>query len=240
MRVSLIIPVYNEKRHLARFLKTIDDLQLNCDKELVFVDDKSNDGSTDILKTYDFQSRVLLSFQEKNQGKSAALAVGIKQATGDVIGIQDADFEYDMEDIEKLINPILSGEADVVYGSRYKTNIYQVRRTVHYIANRFLTVLSNMASGLYLTDMETCYKFFSKNIIQNINITSKRFGFEPEVTAKISQLKIRIQEYPIRYFPRSYREGKKITWKDGVATLWYILFYNFLANKKTFYYENSW
>ena len=104
MRVSLIIPVYNEKRHLARFLKTIDDLQLNCDKELVFVDDKSNDGSTDILKTYDFQSRVLLSFQEKNQGKSAALAVGIKQATGDVIGIQDADFEYDMEDIEKLIN----------------------------------------------------------------------------------------------------------------------------------------
>tara|TARA_Y100000294_G_scaffold177152_1_gene201656 strand:+ start:239 stop:958 length:720 start_codon:yes stop_codon:yes gene_type:complete len=239
MRVSLIIPIYNEKRHLARFLKTIDGLKLSCEKELVFVDDKSNDGSTDILKTYDFKSRVLLLFQEKNRGKSAALAVGIKQATGDVIGIQDADFEYDPEEIEKLINPILSGEADVVYGSRFKKNNYQAHRSVYYIANRFLTLLSNMASGLNLTDMETCYKFFSRDIIQNINITSRRFGFEPEVTAKISLLKIRIQEYPIRYFPRSYIEGKKITWKDGVATLWYILFYNFLANKKTFF-ENSW
>lgn len=228
MKVSLVIPIYNEANHILDFLRQIDALDLEVPKELIIVDDKSTDGTLEILVQYSFKSEVIIVKQSVNQGKGAALAIGISQATGEIIGIQDADFEYDMQDITVLIAPLIADRADVVYGSRFKKSGDQVHRTYHYLINRTLTTLSNLSSGLYLTDMETCYKFFKKEIIQNIQLESKRFGFEPEITAKIARLKLRVVEYPIRYFPRNYLHGKKITWKDGVAALWHIFYYNFL------------
>lgn len=226
-KVSLIIPVYNESSHLQRFLGLIDDLELPIDKELVIVDDFSTDNSRDILKTFSFKSSVRLIFQDRNQGKGAALRTGIDQATGDIIGIQDADFEYEPTDIPRLLQPLLENKADVVFGSRFKKSNPQVFRTFHYLVNRILTIYSNLCSGLYLTDMETCYKFFSANVIRNIRLESNRFGFEPEVTAKIAKLKLRVYELPISYYPRNYHEGKKITWKDGFPALWALVKYRF-------------
>ncbi len=159
--VSLIIPVFNEAPHLARFLDDIDKLALPLGKELVIVNDCSTDDSAKILANFQFQSPTVLINQLRNQGKGAALRTGIQQATGDFIGIQDADFEYDIDDIPKLLAPLLEGKADVVYGSRFKKTNYQVHRTLHYLGNRTLTMLSNIMSGLYLSDMETCYKFFA-------------------------------------------------------------------------------
>ncbi|MEY3902727.1 MAG: hypothetical protein RL189_2033 [Pseudomonadota bacterium] len=235
MKVSLIIPVYNEADHLEIFLRKIDSLQLPMEKELVIIDDCSKDNSRSIIQNFPFTSQVQILLQEFNQGKGSALQRGILAATGDVVGIQDADFEYDTDDVPQLLMPFLNDKADVVFGSRFKKSAAQVHRTFHYMVNRFLTVLSNALSGLYLTDMETCYKFFKREIIQNIVLESKRFGFEPEVTAKIARLKIRVLEFPISYFPRNYLEGKKITWKDGVAAVWHILNFNLLRNKKEFY-----
>lgn len=234
-KLSLIIPIYNEATHLARFLKSIDDLQLPVAKELIIIDDASTDESGDIIRNYPFRSETIRVFQENNCGKGAAIRKGIGIATGDIIGVQDADFEYEMEDIQHLIQPILDDKADVVYGSRFKKSNPQVFRTFHYLVNRFLTIYSNFCSGLYLTDMETCYKFFAASIIKNINLYSNRFGFEPEVTAKIARLKIRVYELPISYYPRNYLRGKKITWKDGVAALRHITYYNFFARKKVFF-----
>lgn len=231
-KVSLIIPVYNESSHLQRFLEMIDNLELPVDKELVIVDDFSSDNSKDILENYNFKSSVVLIFQERNQGKGHALRTGIEQATGDIIGIQDADFEYESADIPGLVQPLLDGKADVVFGSRFKKSNPQVFRTFHYLVNRILTVYSNLCSGLYLTDMETCYKFFSAKVIRNIRLESNRFGFEPEVTAKIARLKLRVYELPIFYYPRNYNEGKKITWKDGVAAFRHITYYNFFVKSR--------
>ena len=235
MRVSLIIPVYNEAAHLERFLRKIDSIQLPMDKELVIIDDCSKDSSLNIIENFLFKSSVQILRQEVNQGKGAALQRGILAAKGEVVGIQDADFEYDTDDIVKLILPFLDDKVDVVFGSRFKKSSSQVHRTFHYLVNRLLTITSNLLSGLYVTDMETCYKFFRSDIIQNIVLESKRFGFEPEVTAKIACLKVRVMEFPISYFPRNYLEGKKITWKDGVAALWHILNFNLLRNKRQFY-----
>lgn len=235
MKVSLIIPVYNEAEHLERFLKKIDSLELPMEKELVIIDDCSKDASRSIIENFPFVSQVQVLLQERNQGKGAALQRGIMAATGDVVGIQDADFEYDTEDVPQLLTPFLNDRADVVYGSRFKKSASQVHRTFHYLINRFLTIMSNALSGLYLTDMETCYKFFKREIIQNVVLESKRFGFEPEITAKIARLKVRVMEFPISYFPRNYLEGKKITWKDGVAALWHIVNFNLFRNKKEFY-----
>jgi len=233
--ISLVIPVYNEAQHLERFLKVIDEVELPCTKELVFVDDCSKDGSGDIIRNFAFKSKVLKIFKAVNEGKGAALRSGFQAATGDIIVVQDADFEYDSRDLPTLIQPLLDDRADVVFGSRFKKNAPQVHRTFHYLINRFLTILSNFASGLYLTDMETCYKLFRNQIIKNINLESNRFGFEPEVTAKIARLKVRVQEYPIAYYPRNYLEGKKITWRDGVAALRHIIHFNFFADKKKFF-----
>lgn len=224
--LSLIIPIYNEADHLKKFLTEIDALDVGVPKELVFIDDCSKDGSRDILKSFSFQSKALVLLQETNQGKGAAIRRGIEAATGSVIGVQDADFEYDFHEIGSLVSPFANNKADVVYGSRFKKNAVQVHRTFHYLVNRFLTILSNLMSGLYLSDMETCYKFFRAEIIKNIQLESNRFGFEPEVTAKIARLKVRIQEIPISYHPRGYLEGKKITWRDGVAALRHILVFN--------------
>lgn len=231
-RVSLVIPVYNEADHLERFLKVIDELELPIEKELVIVDDCSKDGSRDILKRFSFRSSVIIVEQPENQGKGAALRVGIERATGDYIGIQDADFEYEPRDIPALLQPLIEERADVVYGSRFKRTGYQVHRTIHYLVNRFLTILSNLLSGLYLSDMETCYKFFRADVIKNVRLQSNRFGFEPEVTAKISKLKLRVMEPPISYFPRNYLEGKKITWKDGIAAVYHLVYFNLFISKK--------
>jgi glycosyltransferase involved in cell wall biosynthesis len=231
-KVSLIIPVYNESSHLERFLDTIDSLELPIEKELVIVDDFSSDNSRDILRNYSFKSSVVLIFQEKNQGKGAALRTGIEQATGDIIGVQDADFEYEPGDIPSLLQPLLDDKADVVFGSRFKKSNPQVFRTFHYLVNRILTIYSNLCSGLYLTDMETCYKFFSANVIKNIRLESNRFGFEPEVTAKTAKLKLRVYELPISYYPRNYHEGKKITWKDGIAAFRHITYFNFFVKSR--------
>ena len=235
MKISLIVPVYNEVRHLEQFLKDLDSLQLPCEKELVFVDDCSKDGSFEMIQKFPFKSSVIRERQPHNEGKGAALRRGFDLATGDIIGVQDADFEYSLEDIPSIIEPFLKTKADVVFGSRFKKNGLQVHRTFHYLINRILTLLSNALSGLYLTDMETCYKFFKADILKNIQLESNRFGFEPEITAKIARLKVRILEVPISYFPRNYMEGKKITWKDGVAALRHIIFFNLCQNPRKFF-----
>ncbi len=227
--ISLVIPVYNEEDHLERFLKVIDALSLPGGKELVIVNDCSRDRSKEILESFQFTSPVKLLHQPVNCGKGAALRTGIEQATGDIIGIQDADFEYDPADIPTLVEPLVQEKADVVFGSRFKRT-HQVHRTIHYLGNRLLTLCSNFASGLYLSDMETCYKFFRADVIKNVRLESDRFGFEPEITAKIAKLKLRVMEFPISYFPRNYLEGKKITWKDGVAAFRHIVYFNFARN----------
>lgn len=235
MKVSLIIPIYNESLHLREFLKLIDEFELGSEKELVIIDDCSTDGSDKIVEQHSFKSSYQFLKQNENQGKGAAIRLGISAATGDIIGIQDADFEYQISDIPAVLQPLIDGKADVVYGSRFKKSSIQVHRTYHYLINRFLTAMSNLMSGLYLTDMETCYKFFKAEIIKNVKLESNRFGFEPEITAKIARLKIRVAEVPISYFPRNYLEGKKITWKDGVAALRHIVVFNSAAAKKNSY-----
>lgn len=235
MKVSLVIPVYNESGHLLDFLKQVDALKFDgVKKELVIIDDCSTDDSPAILRSFAFSSEVQLCFQGQNAGKGAAIRKGFELATGDIIGVQDADFEYSLEDLASIVAPIVAGKAEVVYGSRFKANVVQVHRTFHYLVNRFLTTLSNLSSGLYLTDMETCYKFFKSDVIKNIVLESNRFGFEPEITAKIARLKLRIIEVPIWYFPRNYLEGKKITWKDGIAALRHILYFNFCKKPSSF------
>ncbi len=233
LKVSLVIPIYNEAGHLEEFLRQIDALEIG-DKELVFVDDCSKDQSFAILNGFKFKSAHRIFQQPKNQGKGAAVRKGIELATGDIIGVQDADFEYSMDDIPALLQPLATGKADVVFGSRFKKSSMQVHRTFHYLVNRILTIISNALSGLYLTDMETCYKFFRADVIKNIKFESDRFGFEPEVTAKIARLKLRILEIPISYFPRNYMEGKKITWKDGVAALRHLFVFNVLRKPEDY------
>ncbi|MCX6109076.1 MAG: glycosyltransferase family 2 protein [Proteobacteria bacterium] len=229
MKVSLIIPVYNEAQHLKEFLQRVDDLKLQVEKELVIVNDCSTDGSAAILDSFAFRSAHRIIHQAVNQGKGAAIKVGIARATGDIMGVQDADFEYDLRDIPALIQPLLDDRADVVYGSRFKKSGEQVHRTFHYLINRALTILSNFSCGLYLTDMETCYKFFRRDILANVYLDSRRFGFEPEITAKIARLKLRIIELPVSYYPRNYLQGKKISWKDGIAALRHIIHFNFFV-----------
>jgi glycosyltransferase involved in cell wall biosynthesis len=233
--ISLIIPVYNEASHLEEFLQVVDQLSFPISKELVIIDDCSTDNSVEIIERFPFRSKVVFIKQRSNKGKGSALKTGIEKASGDFIAIQDADFEYDTADIPKLLQALIDGKADVVYGSRFRKDSNQVHRTFHYVVNRALTVLSNILSGLYFSDMETCYKVFRSEIIKNIVLESNRFGFEPEVTSKIARLKIRALELPISYFPRAYIEGKKITWKDGIAAVWHIFYFNVLKSGRGCY-----
>ena len=224
MKLSIVIPVYNEKETILALYEAV--REVNLEKEIILVDDFSTDGTRDILQTLtDEGTRIF--YHECNQGKGAALRTGFGQLSGDIVIIQDADLEYDPRQYQKLIQPIIEGKADVVYGSRFVTGDY--RRVLyfwHMLGNRFLTLLSNMLTNLNLTDMETCYKVFRKNVLERISIEENRFGFEPEITAKISKMDVRIYEVGISYSGRTYKEGKKIGWKDGVSALRCILKYN--------------
>lgn len=225
-KLSVIVPVYNEERHLAKVIHSLMACPCPVEREWIFVDDSSKDQSLSILKSLQPQYSYRIIEQKPNQGKGAAVIRGIKEAQGDLIMIQDADFEYDPYDIPSLLQPLLDDQADVVYGSRFKKSAFQVHRTYHYFVNRFLTVMSNLMSGIYLTDMETCYKIFRADLIQNMNLRSERFGIEVELTAYVAKVRARIYELPISYFPRTQLQGKKINWKDGVAALFHLMRFN--------------
>jgi glycosyltransferase involved in cell wall biosynthesis len=227
VKLSIIVPVYNEKRTILTVLKRVESAPY--DKEIVVIDDCSTDGTREVLREID-ETRQIPSirvlYHAVNQGKGAALRTGVAAAVGDIVIIQDADLEYDPSEYAILIQPILGGLADVVYGSRFLSGPHRVLFFWHSMGNRFLTLLSNMFTDLNLTDMETGYKAFRREIFSKITIEENRFGFEPEITAKIAKLRCRLYEVPISYFGRDYSEGKKITWKDGFAALYCILKYN--------------
>jgi glycosyltransferase involved in cell wall biosynthesis len=234
MKLSIVIPVYNEIKTLEQIIAKVLAVELpeGMVSELVLVDDCSTDGSRELLRRLaDEHTDWQVVFQPENRGKGAALREGFGATTGDVVVIQDADLEYDPGDYPTLLAPILSGHADVVYGSRFiGGGPHRVVYFWHYVGNRFLTLLSNMMTDLNLTDMEVCYKVFRKEVLQGITISEERFGFEPEITAKVAHGKRwRIYEVPIAYYGRGYAEGKKITWRDGFWALWCIMKYRFCA-----------
>ena len=238
--VSIVIPVYNERGTIEEILRRVLDTEVR--KEVIIVDDCSTDGTRQILenmaarqtnKEKSVQAQdggepidlrdLHFFFQAPNQGKGAALRRGFREATGDIVLVQDADLEYDPRDYSLLLEPIIDGRADVVYGSRFLGGPQRVHYFWHYVANRWLTLLSDIFTNLKLSDMETCYKVFRKEVLKGISIKSNRFGFEPEITAKIAKHNWRIYEVPITYAGRTYEEGKKITWKDGFQALWSII-----------------
>jgi len=243
-KLSIVIPVYNEKDTIFEILRRVLDTEML--KEIIVVDDRSRDGTREILQglanlqtkgeslapAADGGDAIELKdfrfyFQERNHGKGAALRRGFAVATGDIVLVQDADLEYDPVDYPKLLAPILDGRADVVFGSRFLGGPQRVHYFWHYVANKFLTLLSDLFTNLKLTDMETCYKVFRREVLKGIQLKSNRFGFEPEITAKVAKGKWRIYEVPISYAGRTYEEGKKITWKDGLQALWCIIRYKF-------------
>ena len=245
MKVSIVIPVYNEIYTLLSILSRIQAVKLPAwEQEIIIVDDDSQDGTRELLQQIDnarqqgkeqFSSEnhtvidlssIRIIYQPMNQGKGAALRRGFQEATGEVILIQDADLEYDPQDYQKLLDPIQRGVADVVYGSRFLGGPHRVLYYSHYVANRSLTALSNLLTNINLSDMETCYKAFRKEVLDQIELKQNRFGFEPEVTAKVARLKCRIYEVPISYYGRTYEEGKKIKFRDGLNALWCILRFN--------------
>lgn len=228
--LTLIVPVYNEGRHLEEVVEYLMKTACPLPREWIFVDDCSTDGSGDLLERMAHAWGFRLLRQPENRGKGAAVMTGIQAATGDLIMIQDADFEYDPSDIPSLLVPLLEGRADVVYGSRFKKSASQVHRTYHYFVNRFLTVLSNLMSGVYLTDMETCYKVFRADLLKSMSLKSKRFGIEVELTAYVAKTSARVFELPIHYYPRTYLQGKKINWRDGVAALFHLIRFNWMTS----------
>jgi glycosyltransferase involved in cell wall biosynthesis len=241
--VSIIIPVYNERAYIEEVLLRVQAVPL--EKEVLVIDDGSTDGTRELLRDLEKlqaagqpevpvqNGRALLPlenihfiFQDRNRGKGAALRRGFEMANGEVLLVQDADLEYDPRDYHKLLEPIFDGRADVVYGSRFLGGPQRVHYFWHYAGNKFLTLLSDMLTNLKLTDMETCYKVFRREVVQGIHFRSNRFGFEPECTAKVARGNWRVYEVPISYAGRTYAEGKKITWRDGFIALWCILRYN--------------
>lgn len=224
--LSIIVPVYNEEKHIENVVNYLFKVKYPIQTEFIFVDDKSTDSSLEKLKNLSNNYNFIIVRQEKNQGKGAAIREGIKRASGHYIMIQDADFEYDPKDVPSLLEPLLSNKADVVYGSRFKKNAPQVHRTYHYFVNRFLTILSNLFSGIYLTDMETCYKIFRSDLLKAMQLKSNRFGIEVELTAYVAKTSVRIFELPVNYYPRTSLQGKKICWKDGIAAVAHIIRFN--------------
>ena len=227
MKLSIIIPCYNEISTINEIIEAVKNSPID-NKEIIIVDDASIDGTRELLKDKIESEVTKIIYHKQNQGKGASIRDGVKEATGDIIIIQDADLEYDPNEYPDLIKPILDGKADVVYGSRFQgKEPHRVLYFWHKIGNTFLTIISNMFTNLNLTDMETCYKVFKSDVIKNIKIEEDRFGFEPEITAKISKIKgIRIYEVGISYHGRRYEEGKKIGWKDGLRAIYSIIKYN--------------
>jgi glycosyltransferase involved in cell wall biosynthesis len=227
-KLSILMPVFNEVRTVEEIIRRVRAADsCGLEKEIILVDDASTDGTGDILKKLSQHSDLKVFAHPYNRGKGAALRMALEHATGDIVLIQDADLEYDPTDYPKLLRPILDGRADVVYGSRFAGGTHRVLLFWHYMANRFLTLLSNMLCNLNLTDMETCYKVFRRKCVNDMKLTSDRFGIEPELTAKLARRRYRFYETDINYSGRDYSEGKKISWVDGLAALWFIFRYRF-------------
>jgi glycosyltransferase involved in cell wall biosynthesis len=225
MKLSIIVPCYNEKDTVAEIISLVKQSPVE-EKEVILVDDGSSDGTTEIIRRDVENSVDRVIYHPKNMGKGAAIRSALRYVTGEVVIIQDADLEYDPREYPKLIGPIKEGKADVVYGSRFLgEGPHRVHMFWHYVGNKFLTVLSNMFTNLNLTDMETCYKTFGTPVLKNITLKQKGFGVEPEITAKMAKQKCRVYEVGISYYGRSYSEGKKINWKDGIRAVYYIMRY---------------
>jgi glycosyltransferase involved in cell wall biosynthesis len=235
MKLSIVMPVYNERATIEEIVDQVRAVDVGMERELVIVDDASTDGTRELLaQRFSADSVVRVFFHERNRGKGAAVRTGIEQATGDVVLIQDADLEYDPNDYRELLRPIVEEQAQVVYGSRFLGRRYRllgrerVAFPLHYVGNRFLNVLTNLLYRSSLTDMETCYKAIARPVLQGLDLRANKFDFEPEVTAKILRRGHRITEVPIRYRPRTYQEGKKISWRDGARAAWTLLKYRFV------------
>lgn len=232
--LSIIIPVYNEKATIYRVIESVTAVPLKVERELIIVDDFSRDGTREILQDLNppAGTKLQVLLHDRNRGKGAAIRTGLELVTGDIVLVQDADLEYDPADYPHLLEPILTGRADVVFGNRFHGGPHRVLYFWHYQANRFLTTLANLLTNLNLSDMEVGYKVFRSSLMKQIKLTSDRFGFEPEVTIKAARLKCRIYEVPIAYHGRTYEEGKKITWKDGIAAVYFLLKYRFFDSRK--------
>ena len=229
-KLSIVIPAYNERPTVETLLERVATAELPdaMEREIIVVDDGSADGTRELLRELEAAGDPPFRLVEhpENRGKGAALRTGFEQATGDFVLVQDADLEYNPRDYPVLLRPLLDDEADVVYGSRFLGGPHRVLFFWHYVGNRFLTTLSNMFTDLNLSDMETCYKVFRRELLQGLDLRSNRFGIEPELTAKVARTRARIYEVPISYHGRTYAEGKKIGWRDGFSAIWAILRYN--------------